>query len=98
MANNSNLTNAGKGRAKGSKNKVASVREILENRGFDPLRELISLCTGGHLDPRDKAKVCMFLIDYSYTKPKPDDSTLPNDDAVKVTMSRKDLIAIAKGE
>ena len=90
------------GRPPGSTNKAGkyfSVREELAKRGFNPLHELINLVTTDITD-RERIDILKFLCEYSCPKLKPieSDPEVAAQERSLITMSRDDLIMIARGK
>lgn len=57
-----------KGRPKGSKNKVTTVREILEQLGFDPIKHLVEIIP--ELRPKEQAQYSVELAKFVYPSVK----------------------------
>lgn len=89
------------GRIKGSKGKFnkTTVREILATKGINPLDHLLELLTTCE-EESNRVKIALYLCDHVYGKPKPmpEGDDLAVGDNVTITMARKDLHAIARGE
>ena len=101
MSNTDTLTNKGKGRPKGSLNKSTTLlREILEDRCFDLVDELINNYYNGDFDCHEKNRILFRLMDFVYPKMKEvelkSDEIEQQEKQVPVTVSITDLIKIAK--
>ena len=92
----------GPGRPAGSPNKVTkfrTVREALEKLNFDPLAALIEMLDGELLE-KEKIQILSLLVEYSFPKLKPmeSDPEVAAQERSLITMSRDDLILIARGK
>lgn len=95
---NGNLNRSG--RPKGAKGKLnkTTIREILTEKGINPLEKLLEIFDSCE-EESNRVKIALYLCDHVYGKPKPlPENDEPTGENVKITMARKDLIAIAKGE
>jgi hypothetical protein len=92
------LVAPGKGRPKGSKNKRETIADILGRRGINPLDTLVKMLDTCE-EESNRIKIALYLCDHIYGKPKPaeDPESHPIEEG-KITIARKDLIAIARGD
>ena len=87
------------GRPKGSPNKFRTVRDALDRLNFDPLAKLIEMLDG-ELSEKERIQVLSLLVEYSFPKLKPmeSDPNIAAQERSLITMSRDDLIMIARGK
>ena len=87
------------GRPKGSPNKFRTVRDALDRLNFDPLAKLIEMLDG-ELSEKERIQVLSLLVEYSFPKLKPmeSDPNIAAQERSLITMSRDDLILIARGK
>jgi hypothetical protein len=91
----------GKGRPKGSINKVTlAFRDALEEKGFDLVEKLIDLYESGDFDDKDKSRILFRMMEYSHPKLKEREMTTTGEIVeapTPVNISLTDLIKVARG-